>query len=277
MTGSMRRWLGWLAVLTVVACLYFGGWLRVYTRSEAFLTGMELLRTEPSVAELLGQDLRLAGLPSGSVAGRGAISALAEATLMLPLAGSRAEGRVVLRLVHDGARWRPYGGWVAAPAGSTRLPTADRDRIEEALLHLGRARALSRNARHAEALRAIEIAQSIDPGNATLYRWEGMVLENAGEMETPIVAYERALALAPGYADGHHSLARMYGRAGDYARAIEAADRALSIRPRDPYAWQVRGVARYASGDYEGAVKDVGRACRLGSAQACQLKERYGG
>lgn len=277
MTRPTRRWLGWLAALTALAWVYFGGWLRVYTRSEAFATGMELLRTDPTVAELLGQDLRVTGLPSGRVGERGDLPTLAEADLMLAIAGSRAEGRAVLRLVHDGARWRPYRGWVAAPAGRIELPTVDRDRVEEALLHLGRARALSRNARHAEALRAIEIAQSIDPDNATLHRWEGMVLENAGQMETPIAAYERALALAPGYADGHHSLARMYGRAGNYARAIETVDRALAIRPKDPYAWQIRGVARHASGDYEGAVKDVSRACRLGSDQACQLKERYGG
>jgi len=84
-----------------------------------------------------------------------------------------------------------------------------------------RAQQLSESQRWAEALAEIDVALSINPHNATWHAQRGYILEELGQTEEAVTAYERSLRLEPGDRDVSVAFGAALILLGRFARAVE--------------------------------------------------------
>lgn len=140
----------------------------------------------------------------------------------------------------------------------------------EALVHRGVV--LAELGRADEAARAFEhAAQAQDgPGRfpravagrlANLHAQIGEAYADAGAVHEAVFEYRRALSLGPDFHDLRYRLGRHLVAGGRYLEACEELERVLRVRPGFDEARAALGLARYLSGDTDGA-RAVWRACR---------------
>ena len=96
---------------------------------------------------------------------------------------------------------------------------------------------------------------------ANLHAELGEAYADAGLLEDAIREYRRALELGPTYHDLRLRLARHMLAAGHYLDARDELERVTAARPQFEDAGATLGLARYLSGDADGA-REVWRACR---------------
>lgn len=163
---------------------------------------------------------RLAEVTSGELAG----SAL-EAALVRILADDPGNPQAALRLGY--ARAARGDCRAAVPdfraAIAAGMPTAD--------AHLGLAACLAAERRPAEALRVLDEAATVEPGNPVVLANQGMLRSDGGAAAAAIPFLERALALDPDLHQARFGLAIAYARTGNRAAASREATTLLGRLP----------------------------------------------
>lgn len=163
---------------------------------------------------------RLAEVTSGELAG----SAL-EAALVRILADDPGNPQAALRLGY--ARSARGDCRAAVPnfraAIAAGMPTAD--------AHLGLAACLSAERRVADALRVLDEAATVEPGNPVVLANQGMLRSDSGAPAEAIPLLERALALDPDLHQARFSLAIAYARTSNRVAASREASNLLSRLP----------------------------------------------
>jgi len=144
------------------------------------------------------------------------------------------------------ARWEAFGG--GAPAAHC---------LALAEIARGRPRA------GAERLAALALDERGDPAvSARLYQQAADAFLAAGLEERAVEAIDEALVAVPRAAELHASAAKIYAAAGRWGRVASAVDAADAEGAAAPGLIVLRGRARQALGDIEGAFEDVAEALR---------------
>lgn len=160
---------------------------------------------------------------------------------------------------------RPQDALAAFDAALARNPV-----YMEALVHRGVV--LAELGRADEASHAFELAARAQDGTgrfpravagrlANLHAQVGEAYADAGAPHDAVFEYRRALSLGPDFHDLRYRLGRHLVAAGRYLEAREELERVLRVRPDFDEARTTLGLARYLSGDTDGA-RAVWRDCR---------------
>ncbi|MBA3810689.1 MAG: tetratricopeptide repeat protein, partial [Caulobacteraceae bacterium] len=112
---------------------------------------------------------------------------------------------------------------------------------------------LAKLGRPGEALSALDVALSLEPGFAPAHCHRGGALEALGQTERAREAYEGALQHDPGSIRALGALALMAARRGDAPEARALAARALELESGEPVAHLALGLADLETGDVTAA------------------------
>ncbi|HEY7575711.1 MAG TPA: sulfatase-like hydrolase/transferase [Thermoanaerobaculia bacterium] len=129
---------------------------------------------------------------------------------------------------------------------------AARQGLESEALDRRRALLLSEIGRSAEAARLLarwERSDNIETLNAL-----GIARSDAGQPESALPVFERAMALDPGSVLTLQNRGMALLRLNRAAEARQSLEKALEVNPRVPRAWNALGVARMQTGDAAGAI-----------------------
>ena len=142
-----------------------------------------------------------------------------------------------------------------------RLPDNDPAAVE---LHLLAARACIALARPLDAIAHADAALRLRPGD-----YEGFVARayaewQARRFDSSIADYLRALKYQPGSSASWNMLGlALYQQGRDYPQAIAAFDQAIALSAAHVEAYSNRSLARTASGDLDGAIRDLTAAIAI--------------
>jgi len=98
-----------------------------------------------------------------------------------------------------------------------------------------------------------ERAMALAPGNARVVRLYGGFLGNMGRSDASLAAGRRAIALDPLAPDAHEVLGASLFFARQYEQAIAPLDEAIALDSEDGTAYEYRGLAYYALGNFPSA------------------------
>ncbi|RUL89726.1 serine/threonine-protein kinase [Tautonia sociabilis] len=139
------------------------------------------------------------------------------------------------------------------------------------------------------ALRQIDRAIALEPGQPILYRRRSHLRRSGGDLDGALADLERTLRLLPPdassveVADDWLTVGRIQQERGDLSAALEAIDRALSLAPDRAEAHRLRAVllvklvgseAEDSSGRYREAIESLDEVVRGGAADAEIFKVR---
>lgn len=97
--------------------------------------------------------------------------------------------------------------------------------------------------------------------------WElfdrALALQNSGELQAVIDAYQRALEVKPDFHEAWYNLGIIYQHKGEYDPAIHAFLKALEIRPDDYGVWNNLGVAYHHKEEYDLAIESYQTALEI--------------
>jgi tetratricopeptide (TPR) repeat protein len=112
----------------------------------------------------------------------------------------------------------------------------------------------------ASALRAFRQALAFDPRGFTILNNIGVVSRELGRLEESAAAFREVIAINPGFVFGHYNLGQTLFLLERYTEALAAYEEG---QRRDPQQNRRQGcrlaVARFATGDVEGAGRDLWR------------------
>ncbi|WP_175459393.1 serine protease, partial [Cylindrospermopsis raciborskii] len=118
-----------------------------------------------------------------------------------------------------------------------------------------------------EALVAINQAIKLQPDNSNLYNTKWQVLSSLKRYQEAIDAIDQAIKLSPRVAFyNNRGVARF--QSGDKQGAIADYNQAITLDPKFALAYNNRGLARFQSGDKEGAIADYNQAITLNPKNA---------
>jgi serine/threonine protein kinase/TolB-like protein len=103
------------------------------------------------------------------------------------------------------------------------------------------------------AMQEYERAMALAPGNARVVRLYGGFLGNMGRSDASLAAGRRAIALDPLAPDAHEVLGASLFFARQYEQAIAPLDEAIALDSEDGTAYEYRGLAYYALGNFPSA------------------------
>jgi tetratricopeptide (TPR) repeat protein len=86
----------------------------------------------------------------------------------------------------------------------------------------------------------------------------------AGQIETAVSYYQRALTLRPEWEEGWRSLGTLYYSSARYADAAAALKNAVAINARNGNAWALLGLSEFETRDYEDSLIHLERGRDLG-------------
>jgi Flp pilus assembly protein TadD/SAM-dependent methyltransferase len=237
----------------------------------------ELQARRPAAAEPIYREV-LAAAPDHGVA-------MHFLGMCLVQTGRGGEGLALMQRSLDrlggGARWRHNYALMLAQSGD--LESAERELVTAAGLepqnaaifqYLGMVRQGRGRAR--EAADAYRAAGALAPDNAQLANNLGAALNEAGDRTGAVEAYRRAVTLQPGYAVAWHNLAMCLAAAGDDAGAMDAVRRAIDVNPQFAPAWQqfadLFAAARFTAWDAD-AASDLATAMTRAEVDAQPMAE----
>jgi tetratricopeptide (TPR) repeat protein len=116
---------------------------------------------------------------------------------------------------------------------------------------------------YAGAVRHMELAHAVNPGNFVVLNNCGNALHALKRSDEALACYDRALALRPDYAEAHYNRGNVLGGLKRFDEAVASFDRALSLRPAYAEAFCNRGVVLYALRRFEEALASYDRALAL--------------
>jgi tetratricopeptide (TPR) repeat protein len=82
---------------------------------------------------------------------------------------------------------------------------------------------------------------------------KGTLLENFGNYEAAIAAYDRALSFKPNNADAWYKKARLCAEIGNAEEALDCFEKALELKPHRSDLWRDRGILLYQLKQYDKA------------------------
>ncbi len=99
----------------------------------------------------------------------------------------------------------------------------------------------------------------------TAVEWnnKGFALDESGEYNKAIEAYNKAIAIDPNYKIAWNNKGVAFVHLGEYKKAIEAFDRSIIIDPNDKEVWFIKGSAFAALGEYEKTIEASDRALAI--------------
>ena len=101
------------------------------------------------------------------------------------------------------------------------------------------------------------------PMSLVLYNIQGAVLQELGQLDLSIDAYNKALAIEPNYADAYYNMGMALQKQGKLQEAIKAYNKALAIKPDYVDAYNNIGVALKGQGKREEAIEAYIRALSI--------------
>ena len=101
------------------------------------------------------------------------------------------------------------------------------------------------------------------PMSLVLYNIQGAVLQELGQLDLSIDAYNKALAIEPNYADAYYNMGMALQRQGKLEKAIKAYNKTLAIKPDYADAYNNVGVILQDQGKREEAVEAYIRALSI--------------
>ena len=125
--------------------------------------------------------------------------------------------------------------------------------------------------RHDEAIRLIDAAVRLEPGNASYRSNLAIALRSLGRRQEAIGELREALRLDPASSAAAGNLATLLAETGDHAGAEESLAAACAANPRDAQAFRRLGLMRARSGRLAEAVEPLEAACRLDPTEAATL------
>ena len=101
------------------------------------------------------------------------------------------------------------------------------------------------------------------PMSLVLYNIQGAVLQELGQLDLSIDAYNKALAIEPNYADAYYNMGMALQRQGKLEKAIKAYNKTLAIKPDYAEAYNNVGVILQDQGKREEAIEAYIRALSI--------------
>ena len=119
---------------------------------------------------------------------------------------------------------------------------------------------------------AVGIAAFLTPNiwgaiKAQRYYYQGQQLIEAGDYEAAIKAYNKAVKIKPDFAYALTNRGFAQGRLGKHLEKFHSCAQATYVAPNFAEAWNCKGLARFAHGQYEIALKDYDRAIAVSQEQ----------
>lgn len=102
---------------------------------------------------------------------------------------------------------------------------------------------------------------------------EGYRLSQAGQYESAVVSFKKAVSLNPNYAEAYNMLGFCTRKLGNTADAFAYYDKALALKPNFPEAREYYGEAYLQAGDLAKAVQQYVILQKAGSKYAKDLFE----
>ena len=109
----------------------------------------------------------------------------------------------------------------------------------------------------------INTALALDPNNAVVRYYRGIILENQGQYKQAIEEYETARDLDPNYLDPAMALAYSYFYSDNRARAINILREIIQTNPANASAYDALGWMYFLAGQYPEAERYLQDAVRL--------------
>jgi tetratricopeptide (TPR) repeat protein len=116
---------------------------------------------------------------------------------------------------------------------------------------------------HDSAMRDLDEAIRLAPGDAPLFVVRGSIFVLKGEHFSALAAYSEAVRLDPKSVTAFYNRGRAYAEKGNYDKAIDDFAEAIRLDPKDYPAWAGRGTAYALKGEYHKALADYTEAIRL--------------
>jgi protein O-mannosyl-transferase len=152
--------------------------------------------------------------------------------------------------------------------------SADAQRVFTDRGYVNRAFTLMRAGRLDEALRDIETALRLNPGNTHAYLNRGTIRSRRGDQAGALADFDRSIALDPAFAEGHSERCAVLIIVEQPERARESCDAALRLAPRLAKARINRAVLNARSGRMAEALSDLDEAVKLDPANGYALYNR---
>ncbi|NVO14654.1 MAG: tetratricopeptide repeat protein [Rhodoplanes sp.] len=116
--------------------------------------------------------------------------------------------------------------------------------------------------RYDQAIRDLDMAVQLDPGNPTIFVNRGLAHRRNGDFDQAERSYVEAIRLDPRQPAVHNNLGFVYSQRSEFDRAIREYDEAIRLDPRFANAYANRGFALMAKGDLDRAAADFDQAIR---------------
>jgi len=114
-----------------------------------------------------------------------------------------------------------------------------------------------------QALKQAEALVQQFPMSVVLYNIQGAILQELGQLDLSIDAYNKALAIEPNYADAHYNIGMALQRQGKLKEAIKAYNKALAIKPDNAEAYNNMGIALHEQGKLEEVIEAYNKALAI--------------
>ncbi len=148
----------------------------------------------------------------------------------------------------------------------------DLDKEQLKLAYFGKGSALGVMERYPEAAAAYQQALAVDPNFLLAWRYQGLVLKRAGQIDRSLISYQKAIALDPQNFVLYVEQAGVLSDLKRYPAAIASYSKAIQIQPKHPWAYANRGlVYQQKLNQYPQALADFSQAIKLNP----QLAECY--
>ena len=151
-----------------------------------------------------------------------------------------------------------------------------KDGVSNATIYAARGQALENLGDNNRALLAYNQSLKIDPNNAIIYSNRGVVRYDLGDKQGAIEDYNQALKIDPNLAPAYSNRGATRSDLGDKKGAIEDFNQALKIDPNLTLAYSNRSVIRSDLGDKQGAIEDINQALKIDPNLASAYASRGG-
>lgn len=116
-------------------------------------------------------------------------------------------------------------------------------------------------------------AIELNPEFSLAYFSRASAYSNLGWYEEAIIDYTRAIELSPEFAMLYGNRGAVYNELGRYEEALVDLNKAIELDPGYVNAYNNRGYTYYMLGDMKKARVDLKKACEMGFEPACQNYE----
>ena len=110
--------------------------------------------------------------------------------------------------------------------------------------------------------------------SAKLALQQGNVCMMLGQIEMAMEAYSRVIELNPNNPNAYNNRGVAYNARGDFDRAVEDYTKVIELNPDDAIAYNNRGGVYYLKGEYDSAIVDFSKAIELNPDYAIAYNNR---